>query len=86
MSDMSGVTTPSASLVTAYKYAANASASTETQQNQADQFGPAVIPPAPKLSGAALSAIKETAATAVPAVSPSLPAYDASGRSQDSNP
>lgn len=89
MTDMSGITPPPASLITAYKYAANASASADAAQHQADSFGPAVIPPAPKLSGAALSAIKETAATAVPAVAPaepSLPSYDASGRSQGSNP
>jgi len=89
MTDMSGITTPPASLVTAYKYAANASAATDAQQNQADSFGLAVIPPAPKLSGATLSAIKETAVTAAPAVTPaepSLPGYDASGRSQGNNP
>ena len=89
MTDMTGVTTPSAALVTAYKYAANASASADATQNQADSFGPAVIPPAPKLSGATLSAIKETAATSAPAVAPaepSLPSYDSSGRSQGSNP
>lgn len=89
MTDMTGISTPSAALVTAYKYAANASSSAEATQNQADSFGPAVIPPAPKLSGAAISAINETAKNAVPAVAPaepSLPSYDSSGRSQGGNP
>ncbi len=89
MTDMSGISIPSAALVTAYKYATNASASAEAIQNQADNFGPAVIPPAPKLSGATLSAIKETAATSAPVAAPatpSLPSYDASGRSQGGHP
>ncbi|MDO8290939.1 MAG: hypothetical protein Q7T44_17130 [Parvibaculum sp.] len=89
MTDMTGISTPSAALITAYKYAANANSSVNTAQNQADSFGPAVITPTPKLSGAAISAINETAqntAHPVAQVQPNLSNYDSSGRSQGSNP
>lgn len=92
MTDMTGISTPSAALITAYKYAANATSSADVTQNQADSFGPAVIPPVSKLSGATLSAINETAKNAAPAVTPiepsqpNLPSYDSSGRSQGGNP
>ena len=64
MSDQISPVTPTSSIVTAYK--SNTSAAYAPLRPAAggkeDHFGPAVIAPSPHMSGATLSAIKQTAA------------------------
>ncbi len=87
MSDQISPVTPTSSIVTAYK--SNTSAAYAPLQPAAggkeDHFGPAVIAPSPHMSGATLSAIKQTAA-ATTASTPALPTYDRSGASKVNQP
>lgn len=83
MSDLASPVTPTASIVTSYK--SNTGAAYAPLQPAAggkeDHFGPAVIAPNTHLSGATLSAIKQTAA-ATTASTPALPTYDSNGAAQ----
>ena len=74
---------PPSSLVTAFKYHANASEPPKSfrQGQNSDPFGPAVVSDvSANLSGASLSALKEAAANTQTSTPP-LPGYDRSGQS-----
>ena len=73
---------PTASLVTAFKShaSANEAPRASAQGQNSDPFGPAVVSDVPQLSGASLSAIREVAAN-TPASTPALPGYDRTGHS-----
>lgn len=72
---MTNAISPSASLVTAYKSYANASAPSSARTEEgSDRFGPAVKTGTPPLSGAAVSAMDETAKQTAPS------AYDRTGK------
>jgi hypothetical protein len=75
---MTDAIAPSASVVTAYKAYANASApsQTPTDEGSSDSFGPAVKIDTPPLSAAALSAMDQTAKTTA------SPTYDSTGNLQ----
>lgn len=87
MSEIVSPVTPTASIVTSYK--SNTGAAYAPIQPAAggkeDHFGPAVIAPSSHLSGATLSAIKQTA-VATTASTPALPTYDRSGASKVNQP